>query len=623
MKENLTYSYNNELFAPIDRYFSGYIQEISKNSEPEVQLAAALVSRSTRNGSVCLDINSITYESIVEGVKTNQSFVVPEIDGWIDNLVNCSAVGKPGEYKPLILDSKNRLYFYRYWEYEKNIVDAINARIHSCIDDINYEKLREGVNRMFSMVDSREVDTQKLASITAVMNRFCVISGGPGTGKTTTIVKILALLIEQAGDYGIRIILCTPTGKAAASLSETIRSAKSELNCDDVVKNAMPEDTYTIHRLLKSISSSPYFRHNRNNPLEADVVVIDEASMVDLALMAKLFNSIPVDSRIILVGDKDQLSSVEAGSVLGDICNREMIQGISKDMAESLMTFVNEGTLDSSVILEYEKHMRGHIIVLDKNYRFHADSGIGGLSLAINNGDKEVGFRMLMDPNNKGIGLQEIYEHETLFNALKEKVINGYSPYLTADNPHQAVNLFNRLKILCALRTGPFGVHAINQIVERILHEHGLIRIDAREPDAMYKGRPILITRNDYSLGLFNGDTGIILPVENAGNSELYAAFPDKKDEIRYVPIHRLPEHETVYAMTIHKSQGSEFTDVLIILPDRYYPILTRELIYTGITRAINSVTIWGKMDVLKETIAHKIERASGLKDSLWGNLLE
>ena len=623
MDDNITYLYHKNKLSYIDKHFAEYIQEISNTNEFEIHLAATLVSWSTRNGSVCLDLNKVAGEQLFDSAEMGHSIICPKLNDLIDKLDICSAVGKPGDYKPLILDSQNRLYFYRYWAYEKNIADSIKERVQSHGANIDYQKLKEGANRIFDNEDATEIDMQKLAAISAVLNRFCVISGGPGTGKTTMVAKLLALLIEQAGENELKIILCAPTGKAVASLSETIRTAKTIIHCDDDIKNSMPDDAFTIHRLLKSIPGSPYFRHNKDNPLSADVVVIDEASMVDVALMAKLFLSIPDEAKIILVGDKDQLSSVEAGSALGDICDRETIRGIPKEAAKKLDRFFDKGNTNTSISPQHIKGMQEHIVVLDKNYRFHKDSGIGGLSRAINSGDSITGLRMLMDPDDKGIELREVHDHETLYTALKEKVIQGYSLYLSAPDPYQAVNLFNQFKILCALRSGPFGVTHMNQLVQRILQENGLIQIDERQPDHMYKGRPILITRNDYSLGLFNGDSGIILPEPGIKNGELKAIFPLKKNETRQVPIPRLPEHETVYAMTIHKSQGSEFNDVLIILPDTYYPILTRELIYTGITRAINSVTIWGKKDVLKEAISHKIERTSGLRDSLWKDINE
>jgi len=620
METQLTYLNDNQLFSAIDLHFANYIQEISDTQESEIHLAAALVSWSTRNGNVCLDINKVVNKSFFDNAGIDRSIVIPKLNVWTDKIANCNAVGKPGDSKPLILDSKNRLYFYRYWEYEKMIADTIKERLQSKIENIDYQKLKQSVNRIFSNHRPNELDMQKVASIVAVLNRFCVISGGPGSGKTTTVAKLLALLIELSGDNGIHIVLCAPTGKAAASLSNTIRSIKSDLRCHDTVKMAIPEEAFTIHRLLISITGSPYFRHNKDNPLKADVILVDEASMVDVALMAKLFNSIQKFTRIILVGDKDQLSSVEAGSALGDICNRETVTRVSKDTLDAIDQFLKDKETHFPHVLERQKGLREHIIVLDKNYRFDEYSGIGGFSRAVNDGDCEAALSHLIDSNDKGIDLKEVNDRKTLYEALKEKIVDMYTPYLTADDPYKAVKLFNQFKVLCALRSGIFGVDSINQFIQKILYENGLIQFDEQEPDSMYKGRPIIITHNDYSLGLFNGDIGIILPEFGSKTGDLRAIFPINRSEIKHVPLHRLPGHETVYAMTIHKSQGSEFNDVIIILPDNYYPILTRELVYTGITRAIRSVSIWGKKEVLKEAISKKIERTSGLRDALWGD---
>lgn len=619
MNKQLTPLFDSDFFAPIDVHFADFIQEISGCSDFEIRLASALVSWSTRMGNVCLDLNKIADNPAVKKALPDKFILFQNINEWIDHLTKCSAIGKAEDYKPLVLDSRNRLYFYRYWEYEKTITDAINDRIQSHIKNIDYQKLKEGVNRVFDSGETNEIDLQKVASICALLNRFSVISGGPGTGKTTTVAKILALLIEQAGKNDINIILCAPTGKAAASLSETIRSVKSRINCDDFVKDSMPDEAFTIHRLLKTIPGSPYFRHNTDNSIQADVLIIDEASMVDIALMAKLFNAIPNKAQIILIGDKDQLSSVEAGSVLGDICNRELNHNISKETVNWIQTFIKSGNNQLPDLSFPQQSIQDHIIVLDKNYRFDENNGIGGLSNAVNQGDSETCFQLLMNSSDKNVRFQEIAEPKTLYKALGEIVVERYFQYLSANEPNQALDLFHQFKILCALRFGPFGVDTINRLVQKILLENGLIQIDKNDSDRVYKGRPILITRNDYSLGLFNGDTGIIMPIQKGDNNDFHAVFPIIKDEIKYVPIHRLPEHETAFAMTMHKSQGSEFNDVLIVLPDQYYPILTRELIYTGITRAINSVAIWGKKDVLEEAIANKIERTSGLRDALWG----
>lgn len=611
--------YQDNSLLPIDTYFAGFIQEISGDTGPEIFTAAALVSWASRNQDVCLDLNHFAGRRLIDPTDAESIIVCPELYEWRNKLSACSAVGEPGDKKPLILDAKNRLYFYRYWEYEKTISDCIKNRLEKAVQLIDLKKLKSDIDAVFPDQDTEDINKQKLACLSAVMNRFCVISGGPGTGKTTTIAKILTLLGKHSGNYEIRILLCAPTGKAAAGLSERMMKEKSAPGCHDDVKRYLPHEAYTIHRMLKPISGTPYFRHNAENLLSADVVVIDEASMVDVALMSKLFLAIPDHARIILVGDKDQLSSVEAGSVLGDICDRDAVHGMSRHFVNTVNPYFRADLSLHIPGLEPGRGIHDHIVVLNRNYRFNEKSGIGGLSRVINRGDAHTAVGMLMNKTEGNIELKEITKGESLYDMLKPRVLERYSQYLTADEPIRALELFNQFKILCAIKIGSFGVFTINRMVERILHDHGLIYPENRYSEQWYKGRPVLITRNDYSTGLFNGDMGIALPEINTKSGTLKIIFPVKSGEVRQVPISRLPEHETVYAMTIHKSQGSEFKDVLIILPDKHYPILTRELIYTGVTRATNSVTIWGKKEVLKEAIMNRIERTSGLRDSLWG----
>ena len=243
----------------------------------------------------------------------------PEADDWIEKLQGTDVVGAPGEFKPLILDERGRLYLRRYWEYEKRLADIIKARLKAARPAVNIDLLRQGLARFFP--NKGETNWQKVAAFTAVMSNFCVITGGPGTGKTRTVAAILALLLEQAGNGRLRIALAAPSGKAAARLKESVQNAKATLNCSNEIKAFLPTDATTIHRLLGTIADSPYFLHNADHQLITHIVIVDEASMVDLALMSKLFQAVPESARIILLGDKNQLASVEAGYILGDICN--------------------------------------------------------------------------------------------------------------------------------------------------------------------------------------------------------------------------------------------------------------------------------------------------------------
>jgi exodeoxyribonuclease V alpha subunit len=528
-------------------------------------------------------------------------------------------VGRPGDKRPLILDDGNRLYLYRYWDYENKLSNSIRERIEGDLQAMDEAELRKSIQQLFPEVENQELNWQKIAAIVAVLKRFSVITGGPGSGKTFTITGILALLLACTRGKKPNILLAAPTGKAAARLGESIKQAKQHLDCSDRLKDDIPNEVYTIHRLLKSVAGSPYFRHNLDNPLPADIVVIDEASMVDLALMSKLVQAMAPDARLVLVGDKDQLASVEAGSVLGDICDRQVIHGFSKSFLNKIEKLTGTIQEDSIRLSEDTPGLQDCITVLQKSYRFSAHSGIGGLSRTINHGDADASLALINSPSETSIAWHEVRSKTGLTHDLTRMIVAGYRKYLTIRDPGSAMDEFRRFKILCALKRGPFGVNTINKLAEQVLSNEGLIPRAQPASNPWYRGRPVLITRNDYTLGLFNGDIGITLPDPDSSTHELYVFFPGSFGEFRRFPTHGLSAHETVYAMTVHKSQGSEFDHVVLILPDKDYPLLTRELIYTGLTRARRTVSVWGTVSVLKSAILRKIERTSGLREALWG----
>jgi exodeoxyribonuclease V alpha subunit len=615
MKDNkISILYKSGYFSEIDIHFARFITGFSEKKDLDVFLGAALVSRVTGNGDVCLNLASMAEKVLFEKQDEKDSIRCPKLYKWQEKLCSSPGVGRPGDFCPLILDEKNRLYLYRYWEYEKKLSDSIKKRVEKDITGIDLVLLKESLKRLFQDSTGSDINWQKVASFTAMFKRFCVISGGPGTGKTTTVAKILALLLEQADKGKLRIMLAAPTGKAAARLMESIKHAKEKLDCRYEVKDALPAEASTIHRMLKTLPGSPYFRHNAENPLLADVVVVDEASMVDLALMSKLVQAIPDHARLILMGDKDQLASVEAGSVLGDICNRDDVHRFSEGFCYKVNELAGENLGTECKLPKDRTGLLDCIVCLKKSYRFEENSGIGGLSRAINQGDPDQPVYRLKRSENKGIIWKEILSQKNLLQALAKRVIQGYSEYLETADPSRALDLFNRFKILCAVKIGPFGVDAVNTFAEQVLSQEGLIN----PGNLWYRGRPILITRNDYNLGLFNGDIGIIMPVPGSDSNDLYAFFSGTSGEPKRFLPHRLPEHETVYAMTVHKSQGSEFDNVILVLPDKDYPVLTRELIYTGVTRARQNVSIWGNESVLRASISRQIERTSGLRDALW-----
>jgi len=629
-KDYITYLYETGMISKVDTHFANFIGDLSKDNDPEIFLGAALVSSATGNGDICLDLGSVSEKQAIKEKNGEMPAIFPKLDVWLDKLKKSPVVGNPGEFCPLILDETNRLYLYRYWEYEKILSESIKKRVKEDVKEIDASLLKESLKRLFPEQSENDINWQKVASLTAAIKRFCVISGGPGTGKTYTVAKILAILLEQAKGEKLRIFLCAPTGKAAAKLSESIKKAKEELNCSDTIKQAIPVQTYTIHRMLKTIPGLPYFRYNSENLLPADVVIVDEASMVDLALMSKLISSIPMTARLILMGDRDQLASVEAGSVLGDICDASGMQIFSKEYCKTIEDIAGEkvgeksgekpgGKIDTS-IKAYEKGQGLYdcIVVLMKNLRFTGKSDIWELSQAINKGDWKEILSSLKNNEDRGVKLEKLGISSEKHSIITKKIINGYSEYLKENDPLIALELFNRFKLLCALKVGPYGAYSLNRLAEEVLKKEKLIRTDMSDNYPWYRGRPVLITKNDYSLGLFNGDMGITMPDPKEVGSKLYVFFPEASGGVRRYSPYRIQEHETAYAMTVHKSQGSEFEHVCLVFPDKDYPVLTRELVYTGITRARKSVLIWGSEHVLKAAVSRRIKRASGLRDALW-----
>ncbi|MFN7138494.1 MAG: exodeoxyribonuclease V subunit alpha, partial [Limisphaerales bacterium] len=531
---------------------------------------------------------------------SNDRISCPPLNKWLTELKASPVVGEPGDFKPLILDKKNRLYLHRYWSYENELAQALRGRIGETSVDGNI--LRSGLNRLFP--GNSKPDWQKVAAFTALTRRLTIISGGPGTGKTSTVLKILALLLEQG--KRLRIALTAPTGKAASRLQETIKSARQKLDCAEEIRTLIPENASTIHRLLGVKRHSPFFKHDANNPLPVDVVVIDEASMVDLALMAKLFAAIPLSARVILLGDKDQLSSVEAGAVLADICDGAEPNRFSTQYCENYTSITGEPLPPD--IIGGNNLLSDCIVELRKNFRFGDESPIYRASMAVRSGEAATLQRLLELQNIELQWLPELRFNDD----FKQRIICGFETFLKAPDHTEALAHINDFRVLAALREGHYGVVELNRRIERILRDRGLINNSAQ----FYHGRPFMVTRNDYTLNLFNGDTGIIRRDRQAG--EFRALFLNSDNTVRSLLPIRLPQHETVFAMTIHKSQGSEFNQVLIVLPDGDNPILTRELIYTGVSRARKTVTLVGSKHVLETALSRRVERSSGLRDKLW-----
>ena len=595
---------NIGFFYPLDVHFAVFIGKLAEISSPELVLAAGLVSRVTREGHICLDLDS---QHSPEGMEN--PFLFPEKNLWEKKLQQSGVVGAPGEHRPLILDPKGRLYLYRYWEYQEELAKRIKMRLGGKRDLPQPASLRHGLDRIFPESKGEETNWQKVAAFVAARSIFCVITGGPGTGKTTAVARILALLMEQSRGEKLRTALVSPTGKGASRLQEAMRKARENLPCHDDVKAFIPENASTVHRLLGPVGNSPYFHYNAQNPLRVDVLVVDEASMVDMALMSKLVQALPPESRLILLGDRDQLSSVEAGAVLGDICDT----GRAHPFSEALCAEIQQATGYGLPGVKTTPAMSDSIVALAKSYRFGRESGIAALSGSVNRGDGPEALKTLQAEAYGDLRWNPLPSPRSLPGNLKHRVATIFRALFDTGDPTQVFDALDRFRILCALREGPFGVKAVNLMVEHLLREQHRIEKDG----PWYRGRHVLITRNDYNLGLYNGDVGVALPDPASGN-ELKVFFPSADGSFRRLHPLRLPEHETVYAMTVHKSQGSEFDRVLLMLPDRDAPVLTRELIYTAVTRAREQIEIWAHEGVFLQALSRGVRRTSGLRDALW-----
>ncbi|MGO2341609.1 exodeoxyribonuclease V subunit alpha [Vibrio litoralis] len=645
---------------------------------------------------------------------------------------------------PLVLE-QDRLYLTRYWHYESQVADGfmVRAKTLSVAPDA-FSAMKQALDQLFardyrylwdglqsgehttsierqrlvcemldvvqtdgldwSLIDSvltqaTQVDQlnqldrlvplsaclnwQKVAAAVALTRQFSVISGGPGTGKTTTVAKLLAALITQAQQQSISqepvsqqstsqaanskqapiIKLVAPTGKAAARLTESIGLAIEQLPVSDEIKAMMPAHSSTIHRLLGARPNTVEYKYNQSNRLHLDILVVDEASMVDLPMMFRLLQALPSHARLILLGDKDQLASVEAGAILGDICQFTSF-GYQAEFGHLLVDLTGYQSLVDPQSAIKANAISDSLCMLQKSYRFHARSGVGQLAKAINAGSaKQV--EKVWQQGFEDIQLHVIKAHSSSSqsstdsspesldlaqaqNALCQMMTEAYSPYCQQLN--QAVNsgggsviqgdlfasveaptkammeqkaqavlkAFSQARLLCAVREGEFGVERMNQLVEDSLARIKLI--NPVENEHWYVGRPVMISQNDSALGLHNGDIGVCLLDESETTPRLRVFFEMPDGRIKGVLPSRVPKHELAFAMTIHKSQGSEFTHTVMLLPNKMNQILTRELIYTGVTRAKSRLDLFANPAILAQGVSIKTLRSSGLSDKLIKN---
>ncbi|MCE8003221.1 exodeoxyribonuclease V subunit alpha [Billgrantia ethanolica] len=710
----------------LDRALASFFQREVNDAPPLLLLATALASHQLGRGHVCLDLAQtlaapdLALSLPPEGDDLSDppplpSDLLAELDlaTWRDALhhpaLAADGNAPPGN-TPLVRSERDgnvRLYLRRYWQYEQDIRDLIGSRLTATTDaEADTVTLARALAALFT--PGHELDWQQAACALASRSRFAVITGGPGTGKTTTVVKLLALLqalaLGETAPAGtaprpLRIRLAAPTGKAAARLNESIAKQVQGLSLVELaaavgqqgvdistLRDSIPTEVTTLHRLLGSRPDTRHFRHHAGNPLALDALVIDEASMVDIEMMAAVLTALPPRARLILLGDKDQLASVEAGAVLGDLCQRAEGGHYTPATCDWLQR-VTGTPIPERYHDEGGQPLDQAIAMLRVSHRFDAKSGIGQLAEAVNRPlapeqnekeaqkEKKRAVREIFgtdgtDEESRYADIARLALADADDPALDRLVVNGnpagfinsgegrhdrrgepiapprgYAHYLDVmqqqrpaqpffgegderqpydDWARQVLAAHGHFQLLCALRKGPWGIEGLNPRIGRALRRAGWLKAsDLELEQGWFEGRPVLVTRNDYGLGLMNGDIGITLAVpearsasETAGRTLLRVAFPasDGSGDIKWVLPSRLQAVETVFAMTVHKSQGSEFTHTALLLPDAPNPILTRELAYTGITRARDWLTLveTGR-GMLDEAVTREVVRVSGL----------
>lgn len=495
-------------------------------------------------------------------------------------------------YTPII-ESEGNLYLQRYFNYETIIIEKIKSFINA---KQGTEIKKETRNLFRQLFQNKEVpDWQAVATAAALLQPFTIITGGPGTGKTRTVANVLALLFAENPD--LKVALAAPTGKAAARMAESIKSSSDKLP-DNIREKFNALSPSTIHRLLGNIRNSIYFKHNRENPLPYNVIIIDESSMIDVALFAKLSEAISPESKLILLGDKNQLASVEAGSLFGDLCSLpEKLNQFGKDFLERIAPLYHSGLAPALQPIP----IANHIVELQKSYRFDDTKGIGKLSRIVINEDT-AGLNAFLQERDNNVTIDFNYEE-----ALFEKFILGFKEYIEEEDIGQAILLMNKCKVLCAMREGNQGIYFTNKRIESLLEREKLIKCDG----IIYHNMPIIITKNNYELGIYNGDTGLIRK-----NQKGFArAWIETESGIKEINPSLIRFAETAYAITIHKSQGSEFEKVAVLLPEYDAPILTKELVYTAITRAKQKVLIQADKKILNLSVTRRVKRGSGLQN--------
>jgi exodeoxyribonuclease V alpha subunit len=664
------------VLAPIHQGFADTIRRLDEHGDPLVVLAAALTSEQLGRGHVCLDLDAIRQVPFTAG-KEDAAAVIqhdwPSVTTWTkalsaSRLVEVRKVADSGDElsRPLVLDRQHgRVYLARYWFCQQQLAARIALRLVAEPERVDEDQIADGIRRLFPDEHSESSRDQCLAVACAVDRRFSVITGGPGTGKTTTVARLLALRLlqhlppdvdsdkrssssrqlllpldtsdEPENDPveapGLKVLLMAPTGKAAQRLNESLRRAAGSLDVDSRIRHALQNcSAGTIHHMLGWTSAPPEkggpFRHNAEYPLDADVVLVDEASMVDISLMWRLFDAVRPEAQVILLGDRDQLASVEAGGVLSDLCGEVADESLPASRCEQLRKRTGIEVLPSATA--ETDLLQESILTLRFSHRFEADSTLGRLAAGIRAGDADGVVELLQHAtrqSNESIEWIENTQGTSVMGEIVQCACDGYRQMLErlkqpASSTSDVLAMLSRTRVLCAHRGGRWGETTFNRAIIEQLAADGLIK---PVPGA-WPGRVVMVTRNDYHLNLFNGDAGVVVATPDESLAVLFED-PSLSNGCRLVPAALVRDSVDCFAMTIHKSQGSEFHRVVVVLPDHDSPVVSRELLYTAVTRVRDEfvsgerqsgqLVIAASENGLRNAIDRPIRRTSGLRDAI------
>jgi exodeoxyribonuclease V alpha subunit len=603
------------LLTAADVHVARRIGALGDELDEAVQLAVALVVRSVRHGSVVLDLataaETISVDDEEDGAEAAEPGAVltwPEPGEWIKRCSASSLVNGP------LRMTGSRLWLARYWEQEQAVAAELLLRAASRPDDLDETVLSAGLHRLFP--ETQYAD-QQLAAAVCALSRVSVLAGGPGTGKTTTVSRLLALLREQHPEY--RIALAAPTGKAAARLHEAVRSSTADLPLADQARLDEEPTATTLHRLLGwRPDARSRFRHDRNNRLPFEVVIVDESSMVSLTLMARLLEALRPATRLILIGDPDQLASVEAGAVLGDLVDRTQLNHRTEDFAAALSRVVPAGLSSTTATDTPTARFRNGVSTLLATRRFAAGGDIAALAAAVRDGEADRAISVLHS-GSSAVGFIELADDErpspAQLEPVRAEIRSSAAQVMAAAAAGDGVAALAGLeqhRLLCTHRRGPRGVQLWSDLTAGWIFEDHPV---TPRSDGRYAGEPLLVTTNDYESGLYNGDTGVVVATADGA---LISVFGRGGAPIP-VPLARLGAVRPLYAMTVHRSQGSQFDRVSVLLPAASSSLCTRATLYTAVTRARQHVRVIGSVEALRTAILRPAARATGLRQRLMG----